>query len=454
MRRRIAAILATTAVLAITTAAPAGAQDPQRLGGYDAGSTATALELTLLGQTLGVSHTTAGVSSPEAQATANGAALLLAGTPVPGDAPAAAPGGPETNEACAADIDLGEESGGALSLLAVSLACVETAAALPDGAPHAQSTTGELTITLTTPGGAVLEPILAPLFDAIPQATTPLFDALAPILDGLEEQTDIALRQVLDDLLADLQDPTVVLAEIVLAPSVSQAGATQADGVVARAGANGVTIHILPGIASTLIDLGLDVPAVSTPLLTVQLGQAVAEVIRHPETGAVQADASAAQLLSIEGAEELGILSEIFGQLTGAVNNLAIEQLGCTDANPLAPALCIDLGTVRELDAEAAAARGFDFGAGTVGREATAAGIQVLPVLAEQLGGPALGLSFAEATAVANAEVAAPRGPEGPAAPPQGSLPKTGADTSLPVTLGLLAAAAAGLGIVRRTRTS
>lgn len=448
MLRRTTAVLAMAAVSALAATGPVGAEAPA--GTYGAGGSATALVLTLLGQDLAVSDTVAAVGS-EPKAAADGAALIIAGSPVPGAAPSAAPGGEATNEACAIDIDLGEQSGGALSALDAGVACVNTSAGIDDGAPRAESTTGEVIIDVTSPAGTALEPILTPLFEAVPQVTEPLFGALEPILGPVEEATEIEVRGVLDDLIADLQDETFVLAQIVVAPTVSQAAATAADGVVGRAGANGVTINILPGISATLADLGLGIAPIEAPLLSVKLGQAVAEVVRDPATGAASTDGSAAQLLSIAANDQLGILQELTGQVTEGINGLAIDQLGCTGDNPLADVLCIDLGAVRELTDAELTARGLDFGEGTVGIGASAANIQVLPIAAEALGGPAIGLRLAAADAAANLGAPLPATPEQPPAV-NTRLPRTGADDLLPVTLVLFAAAAGGLFLIRRTR--
>ncbi|HEY9556933.1 MAG TPA: hypothetical protein VIR58_09365, partial [Acidimicrobiales bacterium] len=382
MLRRTIALLATTAVLALAAPSPAGAEAPP-LGDYAAGGSATALVLTLLGQELAVSDTSAAISSVGPEAAADGAALLLAGTPVPGAAPSKAPGGAGENQVCAAEADLDELSGGALSALGLGLGCVNTSAAIVDGGPTAESSSGELVIELTGPAGSVLEPILTPLFDTLPQVTDPLLDALEPILGPITDATGIDLPQILDDLLANVQDETFVLAQIVVAPTASQASADAADGVVGRAGANGVTINLLPGIAATLEDLGLGIAPSAEPLVSVKLGQSYAEVVRDPVTGAAKADASAAQLLSIDVNDTLGILQELTGQLTGVLDTLAVDQLACSGANPLADVVCIELGSVTELSDADLKARGLDFGAGTVGRAASAANIQILPVLAD-----------------------------------------------------------------------
>ena len=86
MLKRTTAILATGAVAAIALMPSAHALDNPTLDPYGAGAYATALELTLLGQDLAVSTSSAAITStPEAKA--DGAALLLAGTPRPGRRP-------------------------------------------------------------------------------------------------------------------------------------------------------------------------------------------------------------------------------------------------------------------------------------------------------------------------------------------------------------------------------
>ncbi len=93
MLKRTLAILATGAVGALALAPSAGAIANPKLDPYGAGAYASALEITLLGQDIAVSNTSAAITStPEAKA--DGSALLIAGNPIPGATPAAAPGGP------------------------------------------------------------------------------------------------------------------------------------------------------------------------------------------------------------------------------------------------------------------------------------------------------------------------------------------------------------------------
>ena len=451
--RRTTAILATAAAISLAAVVPAGAEAPP-LKDYSAGATATALQLTLLGQQLAVSQTQAAISSAP-KAAADGAALLLAGSPVPGAAPSAAPGGAASNEVCPIQADLDEITQGALSALELEVACVSTSASVTDG-PAAHAGSGEVTIRILAPGGTLLEPVLGPVLAGVDQVTDPLVEALDPLLGVITDVTQIDVASVLDQLTTALGDDLFVLAEIVIAPSVSQTAATADGGVVAQAGSNGVTINILPGIASTLDQLTnlIDVPNASTgPLLQVKLGAANARVVRDAKTGAAAPDASAAQLLSVTADDSLGILQGLADTLTGALDALSITQLSC-DGGALADVLCIDLGAVNELDAAELAARNMDFGAGTVGREASAATVRVLPIAASALGGDVLGLSLASATAAANATALEDEPRQAPpAAPAAPGLPKTGGDSALPLTLALLAVGAAGAALVRRTRT-
>lgn len=453
MLKRSVAILASTAVLALLAVPSAQAKGPDELAEYGAGSAATALVLSLLDQQLAVSQTTAAVgSAPEAAA--DGAALLLAGNPVPGAAPSRTPGGAPSNQACPIQADLDEITQGALSALELEVACLTTTATVTDGAPAAESSSDEVRIIITSPAGALVDPILGPVLENVGSVTDPIVEALAPLLGAIEDVSEIDVPSVLDQLTEALGDATFVLAEIVVAPTVSQASADDVAGVVARAGSNGVTVNILPGIASTLAQLVnlVDLPNPSQgPLLQVKIGSANASIVRDPVTGEVQPDASAAQLLSVTADDDLGILQEITGQVTEGINGLAVTELSC-DGGALAPIVCVDLGHVADLSADELAARYPNLGDGAQGKKASAASVTVLSALTDALPVDApgvLGLSIANAEAAAYAvpAVSLPRTPD-----KERSLPSTGGEVSLPLTLALLAAAGAGLFIVRRTR--
>ena len=456
MLRRTTAVLAIAAAITFAVVAPAPAQDTSTPDRNAAAATSTALQLTLLGQTLAVSQTQALVDqTPEGVpfASSDGAALLLAGTPIPGAAPSLSPGGKSSNEACPLALDLDDATSGALSGLQLEIACTRTTASSGDHlAAHAES--GEVVIRVLGPGGAILEPILEPALAGVTQITDPLVEALAPLLGAIKDATQIDVPNVLDQLLTAVGDTSFVLAEIVVAPATSQAGATS-EGVIAEAGSNAVTINILPHFASTLDQITnlIDVPlGLDGPLLQVKLGAANAQVIKNLD-GTTAPDASAAQLLSINADDSLGILGDLTGQLTGVLDLLSIGELNC-ETGALADILCIELGRVNELDQAELTARGMNFGPNTAGIEAAAANIRVLPIAAAALGGDVLGLSLASATAAANAvDVDRSAPPAVPENAPIAPLPKTGGEDAIPLTLALLAVGAAGVALVRRTRT-
>jgi hypothetical protein len=455
MFKRTVAILASAAVLALLITPSAQAAGPDELSEYGAAGSATALAINLFDQELAISTTTAAVGSLP-QAGADGAALLVAGTPVPGSAPSSTPGGSPSNQVCPASADVDEVSQGNLSGLTLEIACLDTTATVTDGAPAATSGSGEATIVIRTPGGPLVEPLLGPVLDGVTQITDPLCETLLGLCELVDETTEINVQEVLDDIVTALGDDTFVLAEIAIAPTLSQASADSVDGVIGQAGTSGVVINLLPGIESTLAEL-TDLVDIENPspdaLLQVRLGAAHAEVVRDPVTGEAAPDASAAQLLGIGANESLGILGGLLGTLPAAIDDLSLAQLSC-DGGVLADVVCIDLGGVHQLTPEELEADYPDFGAGVVGRRATAASVAVLPVLSEALGlgESVLGISLARAEAAGYAIPAEdPPAPEPPAS--RGPLPRTGGAPSLPLALGLFAAAAVGLAAVRRTPT-
>jgi hypothetical protein len=464
MLKRSLAILATGAVAALALAPSAGAIENPKLDPYGAGAFASALEITLLGQDLAVSNTSAAITStPEAKA--DGSALLLAGSPIPGAAPAAAPGGPATNQSCAIDLDLGELTGGAIDLADAHLACVNTSAVADKDRTQATSQSGEVIINVTAPAGAVLAPILEPLGDAVSnQVLDPLLDALKPLLDGVTDATQINLDQILRDLVDDVFsiDPNIVIAQVAVAPTHSIASATNAEGVIAEGSSSAATIRILPDLLQTLSNLllpGTNIPALIIPdaqvddaLATIKVGNSVASVKRDPITGAADASASVAKILDVSLTPALGIVNGLVENLTGAVQSLTTglsNIIGCNDKNFLADIVCIDLGVVKELTPQEMLDRNLFFGEGTVGRESTALTLRVLPILEDALGGDALALRLGTSTAAANAKPVAPA----PAPLPQ-KLPKTGGGPSLPLAFLLMLGAGGASALVRRARTT
>ena len=464
MLKRTLAILATGAVGALALAPSAGAIANPKLDPYGAGAYASALEITLLGQDIAVSNTSAAITStPEAKA--DGSALLIAGNPIPGATPAAAPGGPETNKSCAVDIDLGEITGGAIDLADAHLACISTGALANDERTQAASQSGEVIINVTAPAGSVLTPILEPLGDAVSnQVLDPLLDGLAPLLDAINDATQIDLDTVLRDLVDTVVsvDPDIVIAQIAVAPTHSLAAATNAEGVIAEAASSAATIRILPDLLNTLSNLilpGTNLPALVIPdaqvddaLATIKVGNSTASVKRHPDTGVADPSASIARVLDVSLTPALGIVNGLVENVTGAVQQLTgalSNVIGCNVNNPLADLICIDLGVVKELSTQELQDRNLDFGAGTVGREATALTVRVLPILEDALGGDALALRLGTSTAAANATPKVATN-----VPLPQKLPKTGGGPSLPLAFVLMLGAAGATALVRRARVT
>jgi LPXTG-motif cell wall-anchored protein len=396
-------------------------------------------------------------------AASDGAALLVAGTPLPSGAPSQTPGGQPSNGVDTVSVDLGDSTEGAADGVAADLAKVDTTATVTDGAPAATSGAAESLITVNGLGGEVLTPLLGPLDDLLTDTLTAASAPVEATVCGLlpaqlcDAGAIIDVDDAVDELIGDidaLDDEAFTVAQVAVGASVSQASADATDGVIAEAGSTATRIDLFPGLAASLQAItGLipNAPA-QEPLLSVELGNATAKVVRDPVTGAAAPDASAAQLLDINLHDSLGILDEVLGeQVPALVDSLAEAgaALSC-DGGALAEVICIDLGAVNELDADELKARGYDFGAGTVGREASAAHLEVLSVLGDVVGGESvLSLDLAQASAAANAVPAAPPAPPAEEQPP---LPRTGGDVNTLVALGLFAAAAAGLAAVRRTR--
>jgi hypothetical protein len=476
MLKRTVAIAASAATLALLVTPPASAAGPDKLDGYAAGSSATGLVINLADQSIALAATTAAVSSegPDdatagPMAAADGAALLVAGTPVPEGAPSQTPGGKASNSVEVVNLDLGDATSGAADGLAAVLAKVNTSATVTDGAPSGRSESEELLINVNGLSGEVLGPIVQPLVAALEDALVQVDEAALCVQGGLLDQlgvcevvnqtTQIDVDALVDEIIAnvgELDNGLFTVAQIAVAPSLSTASASS-DGVVGRAGTSGVTIRLFPGVAAAidqLVDEVIPDAEVDAPLLTLGLGNAQAEVVRDPVTGKAAPDASAAQLLGVDVTDNLGILSDLVEEdVPGLLDSLAAAgaALSC-DGGALADLICVDLGTVNEMDAAEHKAAGYDFGDGTVGREATAASIMVLPVLGDVVGGESvLSVQLAQASAAATAVPATPA--PAPPATPQAPLPRTGGDVNVLLALGLFAAAGIGLAAIRRTRT-
>ncbi|MGK2949555.1 MAG: hypothetical protein ACSLFP_13345 [Acidimicrobiales bacterium] len=447
MFKRSMAILAVGAVTALFVVPPAAAQDAE-FESYGAGASAAALFISLAEQELTFSGTSAAVSS-EPLAAADGQAVTTPLFSTPG-APVESSGAVVTGQDCI----LSEDLPAPINLAGLDISCVNTSAGVVDGSPEASSASDEI----------VLEVLDSELVDQLAaDVLTPLLEQLLagldPLLDAL--LLDETVAGVVDLVLADLQNSGTV-DTIEVAPTSSLA-----TEVSSLATSQGVTVELFPDL----------LPGIG-PLATVVVGDAFASAVADPATGEVTLDGQAAFLsVDLTGLEvvltaligqvdeallaqlppELGeILGPIFDQvlalLTGLdtqvedLVNVTVDQLACPDS-PLAALLCFSAGGVNELDAAGLEGYGFTYGDGTRGIEAEILGLSVLDGVL-QLG---VGQAAAGANAVLAQEI--PR-QEPPPAEPQAPLPRTGIDSGTPVALALFAAAAAGLAVVRRTRTT
>lgn len=434
--------MATTGLVALGAMAPASAQDPAQLSSYGAGAQATALQLSITDQSLAFSVTGAAVAGQPAEAAANGAAFLLAGDEL---TTAATPGGPATAEDCALD----EELPAPINLAGLELACVQMAT---DAAPSGSSESAEIVLEVIDAEAVVtiVDTALRPALLELLAGLEPLLTALDPVLDAP------TLDEVVTTLLDQLSSGDT-LARITVAPTSSDASAVQGAGA-----SNGVVVELVPTL----------------DFITAIVGSSTAEATADPATGEVVTTGDAAYIdVDLAGLEALlgtlvnnlgGALGEpiagaIGPALTALVDavetqipdafNQTVDQLACGEDNPLTPLLCFTAGGVNELDAEAAAALGYDFGPTTRGIQA-----EVLDLAVLSAAGPAplLGLRVGGASAAAAAVPAQPL-PNDPAPEvPRGDapLPRTGGEAALPLALGLLAVAAVGGTLLRRTRSA
>jgi hypothetical protein len=423
MLRRTIGIGAAAAAVTIAGIVPAGAQtSPGGLASYAAGAKATALDLTVFGQSLTVSETTAGIDST-AKAVADGHALLTPAFSSPGAA-VTSTGSPVTGQDCQ-EIDLPSP----INLAALDIVCVDTSAAVTGGNPLGSSLSKEIVIEVKA-GDLVATTPLADVVGQIQTGLGSLFDALVPVTQPLEEQTQIQLDDIVNGLLDEVQAGDV-LARITVAPtsSISQF----ATGVSAAAKSNGVVVELLPNLPGGAL-------AVAT------VGESTASVVRDATTGAPTLAGSAA-VLNVTYPNGLlgglGVLTDALGQAV----NVTVDQLACGDANPLSDVICFTLGGTKDLDQASAKALGLDFGPNTVGRESSVLSLNLLSAAPE--GGIVLNVGHTAAASGSTLPAPLPGGPLEDL-----PLPRTGGDTAMPLTLALLAVGAVGAGLLRRTRTT
>jgi LPXTG-motif cell wall-anchored protein len=454
MKNRIAATLGLTALAIGLVAGPATA-DLTAVESYGAGSTASALNLTLLGQDATFSVTGAEVdSAPQAQA--DGFSVVSPAFTSDG-APSKQPGGAETGEDCGLEFDPEEVFGTpSASVITLDVACVRTEAS-GDGTWFGGASSEEIVLTVSTApiGDPQLDPIVQPISDGIGQ----IIDGLEPILGPIDDSDlNTELSALLQSIKDALLDGEVVL-RVTVAPTTSTAAADD-ELVSGSAFAEGAVIEVFP-----------DLPGGT--LATVTVGQSTTSVVRSVADGTPDTIAEAA-VVTVEGSQQLGVVSDALQEISAGLGELSAASLPCNpDDNPLFDLVCIELGSTSELTQDELEALNLDFGEGTVGMRASAARVQVLSALQEQLEGPGVGISLADTAAAANVTFAEPVPPvtEPPVteAPPvteppapevdppaetRTTLPQTGASVPVGFAAALAGLAALGLIVVRRSSTS
>lgn len=457
MLRRIAAILATTAVLALGFAPGASAQQEPELESYGAGASGVTLYLAIADQELTISGTGAAVTSAP-EAAAEGKALVTPllesdGAPVS-----------STGERVEGVDEIPLELPAPLDLLGASIVRVTTSAEVADGVPTATSTSDDIVLDIISAEllGDLSEMLLRPLLgEALSQLDSSLFSQLnLPVGDVLGVLVDRLLTEI--EAGAPLLRITVAstestatrveaaatsgVAEVTLLPTLLPIQLTVAPASASATYDPAADDVVLDGAAS-LAELTIGAPTqLLVNVLVDTLGQTVSIItdLLGPVGELLQPILD--QLLGQVGdllANVEGLVNDLLAELTGVLGSL----LPCEGA--LAAIICIDGGQVRELDAEGLARYGFDYGEGTEGIEATALSVSVLDGLID--------LRLGEVAAAANGELAstvAPPTTEPPAEQPPGPLPRTGGESGLPAAIAMLVVAGLGVGLLRRTRAA
>lgn len=471
MRGKIAMPVIAALLLLMAVGGNAAAAPPEDLESYDAGADGVAFDLQVNAELLSLQLqlaaglTAAGVTSNGPAAAGDAVGLLLAppggGDPIEQTGAHATSDGETSVEDCAAEIVLPPP----VDLTdGTCIAGVSANALVTDGAPSADGASDSLTLSIggaeltaqlleALPLGDVLEQLegilaqlnevtctlndlvgglLAQVGDLLGSLGLPLTQDTLDILCSLDE-----LPTILEALLDSLGDALATTVTITLAPNTSLAEANDVDGVIAEAMANGLTIDVLPGLGPN-----------GSSFIEVIVGASEASVVRDATTGEATPVANPALAeVNVNGIGLDGIdlgLGNLTGPIIDFVNGLiqqlaAASPLACGEPGPLADILCLDAAAGFILDAEEAAAEGYDFGEGTVGARTSALRLELLSLL-NGSGEPVVSLSLAEAIAAANAT---PATPAAPTTPPtiEKTLPRTGSDD-----FGLLALAA-GLGL-------
>ena len=299
----------------------------------------------------------------------------------------------------------------------VDIACPEATARIDGALPYARGLGAEVVLEPSVSG--VLDTL--GLTEQVSGATDQVFaDVIGPVVEAL---TGTPLEQVVDPAVSTVQDvlgDALTLdstARIVIAPALAEVTST-ADMVTARAHSQGIRVELLPvnevGATNGLLPDDLEV---GEPLITITIGEAIAEKSYSRVNGAALDPKSSASAVKIE-----------FG------SNALTEALGVpsTIEVPVATEQCLLTGTPLEICISVASA-----GADADGNPyATSTAISLF----RGLEGGGIDLSTGGVTAGSTGQAAV--APAAPVAAPEGALPRTGGPEALPVLgAGLLSAA-------------
>jgi hypothetical protein len=414
--RRLAGLaLAMVVSGAIVGLPAAGAQGAGTADSYGANAGATALDLKVFGTGLTLGLSDASLSStPEAAGHGLGA-LTPAGGVTEQTVKATADG----QTVGSTDLTCSPLSLPEVPVLSLSTACSSALATIKGGLPTAESV-GQVAKVGVGAGGILDQVPLAPVQEQVDQ----IVGALQPLFDTLQG-AGLDVHSVLDDLLTAITDGGD-LVSVELGTSVSNVTST-AQTVVAEANAPAATI--------TLLNRD-QLPVPLPPVVTIETGSGAAKVVRDRSTGQATPTFDPALV-------RVTVADDIAKALSLPTNTVQLAP-GQTFCLPL-PA---PLGDSCVVAASGATDKAAD---GTITAKAAAVQLDLLKGL------PNGGVHFAlaEATAGVSGAVAQPAAaPAAPATPDAArTLPRTGGGLPVPagVVAAMLALAAAGYALVRRS---
>jgi hypothetical protein len=261
-RSRPAAVAAMVVAVFLLVSPSIAAADTTSPGAYHAKSDATALLLSVFGQslTLGVTHAQ-NASDPASAASGLGALVPVIGNQVAQNAQATADAPSEEHPQACGPVTLPPD----FPVLDLATACSAASAVVNDQFP---ASTGEASVAnIDVNGNAVLGQVAGP----VNQPIGDLLNGLKPVFDAVNQQ-GVDAQSLLNQIISAItQDGDLV--RITLGPSKSTSGADAAT-ETAAASAQGAVIEVLP---RDLLHLA--------PVLTIQVGAASNTITVDRNTG-------------------------------------------------------------------------------------------------------------------------------------------------------------------------